>query len=227
MIGCLDRGIELRRSFTTTVTYQGKPLPRVSVEVIHNLEGGTQTLAELTGSDGIARFSNLPPGDYWIKANLLGISAADECFHIDASASRKAKKNVHYEWGDEADSVAQARGRLVDSQSGKGSHPLDNLIHRVIVPIPDARMELRDPLTGATYKSVSGPDGQFVFEHVPNGTYVLHIDDTKGAQDVALDATDLLIRVDDHAKRRALLISHRTPGGGSCDGTSLEIVGAQ
>jgi hypothetical protein len=126
----MDRGDELRRSFTVKVTHQGKPLPRVSVQITGNSEGANpQTLSELTSGNGTAHFENLPPGNYWIKADLLGIGAAHECFHIKSSA-RKAKKDRRYDWGDEPVSVAQAVGRLVDSQPGKGRSPRQNLRHR-------------------------------------------------------------------------------------------------
>jgi hypothetical protein len=228
VVGCLDRGVELRRSFTTTVTHQGKPLPRVSVQVTGNPENGERReFSELTGSDGRAYFSNLPPGDYWIKAELLGIGAGYECFHVNASASKNAKNNRRYDWGDEAVSVAQAVGRLVDSQPGQGPNPLQNLLHRVKVPIPNAKMELRKPINDTTYTTVSDANGHFAFEHVPNGIYVLRIDAGPNAEKQPFDATDLLIRFSDKAKRSTLLLTQEHPDGGSCGGTSLEVEDAR
>jgi hypothetical protein len=65
----------------------------VSVQVTGNSENGERReFSELTGSDGMAHFSNLPPGNYWIKTELLGIGAGYECFHVNASASKKRKK---------------------------------------------------------------------------------------------------------------------------------------
>jgi len=120
--GCLDRGIELRRNFTVTVTHHGKPLLGVSVQITGDSEGAdSQSFTELTSSDGTAHFTHLPPGDYWIKADLLGIAAGYECFHINSLASTKAKKSRRYDWGDEAPAVRQAVGRLLDSQPGKGA----------------------------------------------------------------------------------------------------------
>jgi hypothetical protein len=223
-VGCLDRGVEFRRSFTVTVTHQGKPLPRVSVQVTGNSEGGDrQAFSELTRSNGTAHFANLPPGNYWIKADLLGIGAGYECFHIRTSASRKAKKNRRYDWGDDAVSATQAVGRLVDSQPGKGSNALQNLLHRINVPITEAKMELREPVTGTTYTSASDTNGHFAFDHVPNGLYVLHIDAETASENRPFDETNLLVRFSDTAKRSTLLLSRREPGGGSCGGTSLEI----
>ncbi len=123
--GCLDGGVELRRNFIVTVTHQDKPLPGVRVQITSNSDvAGHQSFSEQTGVDGTAHFANLPTGDYWIKADLLGIGAGYECFHINSTASRKAKKSRRYEWGDEAVSAAQAAGRLVDSQPSKGGNVL-------------------------------------------------------------------------------------------------------
>lgn len=224
LAGCANRGVELRRNFIVTVTHQDKPLPGVSIQITGNSDvAGHRSFSELTRVDGTAHFANLPPGDYWIKADLLGIAAGYECFHINSSASRKAKKNRHFDWGDDPVSVAQAVGRLVDSQPGKGGNPLQNLLHRVNVPIAEAEMELRQPVSGATYTTVSDASGHFAFDHVPNGTYVLHIDAGTGSGNRPFDTVGLLVRLSDTAKRSTLLLSRREPGGGSCGGTSLEI----
>ena len=224
LAGCVDRGLEMRRNFSVMVTHQDKPLPGVSIQITGNSEGSSrQSFSGLTGSDGTARFANLPPGDYWITADLLGIAAAYECFHINTFASRKAKKRRRYGWGDDAFGASQAIGRLVDSQPGKGPNALQNLLHRVDVPIAEAHMELRQPITNRVFTTVSDPNGHFAFFHVPNGTYVLHIDGGTAPGDLPFDATDLLVQFSDTAKTGTLLLSRREPGGGSCGGTSLEI----
>jgi hypothetical protein len=224
LVGCLDRGIELRRDFTVRVTHEGKPLPGVTVQITGNSgEGNHQSFSGLTNSDGTAHFTNLSAGDYWIQADLLGINAAYECFHINSSASRRAKKSRHYEWGDEPPAVRQAVGRLVDSQPGKGGNPLENLLHRIDVPIVEARLELRQPVMGTVYTTLSDANGHFAFERVPDGVYVLHIEAGETPENRSLDATDLLVRLSDRAKRSTLRLSRREAGGGSCGGTSLEI----
>ena len=111
----------------------------------------------------------------------------------------------------------------IDSQPGKGPNALQNLLHRVDVPIAEAHMELRQPITNRVFTTVSDPNGHFEFSHVPNGTYVLHIDGRTAPEDRPFDATDLLIQFSDTGKTGTLLLSRREPGGGSCGGTSLEI----
>jgi len=224
LVGCADRGVELRKNFIVTVTHQDKPLPGVSVQITGNSEvPGHQSFSELTGVDGTAHFASLPPGDHWIEADLLGIEAAYECFHINSFASKKAKKNRRYEWGDMAPAIRQAVGRLVDSQPGNGGNPLENLLHRVDVPIAGARLELRQPFMGTAYATVSDANGHFAFDRVPEGTYVLHIEAGAAPGGRSFDSTDLLIQLNITAKQGALLLARREAGGGSCGGTSLEI----
>jgi hypothetical protein len=119
--------------------------------------------------------------------------------------------------------VRQAEGRLVDSQPGKGGTPLENLLHRVNVPIAEAKLELRPPVAGTVYTTVSDADGHFAFDRVRDGIYVLHIDAGTASGNRAFDLTDLLVRFSGTAKRSTLLLTRREPGGGSCGGTSLEI----
>src|SRR5260370_38132779 len=96
LVGCVDRGVELRRNFIVTVTHQDKPLPGVSVQITGNSDvAGHQSFLELTGVDGTAHFASLPPGDYWIKADLLGIEAGYECFDIKLShQERRGRQGV-------------------------------------------------------------------------------------------------------------------------------------
>jgi hypothetical protein len=176
-VACLDRGVELRRNFTVGVTHEGKALPGVIVQITGNSEGEShRSFSGITSSNGTAHFANILPGDYWIQADLLGISAGYECFHINPTASRNAKKGRSYEWGDEPLGAREAVGRLVDSQPGKGGNPLENLLHRVDVPIPQARLELRQPVIGTVYTTVSDANGHFAFGRVRDGIYVLHVE---------------------------------------------------
>ncbi len=138
-------------------------------------------------------------------------------------ASRKARKTRRYEWGDMAPAIRQTIGRLVDSQPGKGGNPLENLLHRVDVPIAGARLELRQPFMGTVYTTISDANGYFAFDQVPEGTYALHIEAGTASGDRTVDSTDLLIQLSITAKQGTLLLARREAGAGSCGGTSIEI----
>lgn len=222
--GCLNGGIELRRDFEIRVAHDGKPLRGVAVEVTRYSEGaGQQSFSELTNDSGVSHFINIPSGDYWVKAELLGVYAGYECFHIPSVPTAKAKKSRKYEWADEAPATREAAGRLVESQPGKGGTPLENLTRRVLVPITGAKLELRQPAVGTVYKTETDANGKFAFGRVPDGTYVLQIEASGGPENLPLEEADLAVRIQDAGKGSGLLVTQRRAGGGSCGGMSLEI----
>jgi hypothetical protein len=221
MAGCLNHGVELHRTFVVMVKHAGKPLAGVAVQV----SGSGRQFTVFSTTEGSAQITDLLPGDYWLYAQFLGIGAAYECFHISDRPTRKAKRKLTYKWGDDAPATQRIAGRLIDSQPAKGGTPLWNLVHRVEVPIAGASLELKSPDTVAVYTAMSGDDGTFAFHDVPNGTYVLHIEGgSAGAR--TYDATDQLVEIDPKATRKALLLARRDASGGSCGGTSLELLSA-
>lgn len=224
LASCLHTGMEMRQDFAVTVTHDGKPLAGVAVQVTSSVEGkNRQPFSGITSGDGTVHVTNLPSGEYWLNAELLGISAAYECFHVSNRPSRKAKGKLTYEWGDEAPGTQRIAGKLIDSQPGNGGTPLSNLIHRIEVPISGAGLKLQNPTTGAVYTTTSDHNGDFAFDTIPTGTYVLHIEGG-GAGERGYDATDLLIELNFHATRNALLLTRRDAGGGSCGGTYLDLL---
>lgn len=215
----------MRSSFVVHVTHQDKPLAGVTVEVrkFGGENNNTDLFSGTTALDGTVQVATLPPGEYWLDAGLLGISAVSECFHIGSNASRKAKKRVTYEWGDSASAVRQIAGKLIDSQPGQGGTPIWNLIHRVDVPITEAKLKLENPLTRTVYTTTSDVDGRFTFAGIANGIYVLHIEAGIAPGDREYNSTDLLIRLSDTANRNTLLLARQDGGGGSCGDTSLRL----
>lgn len=218
MAGCIDRGVEMRRNFVVVVRHAGKPLSGVAVQV----SGNGKQFTLFTASEGEAYIADLVSGDYWLDAPLLGISAAYQCFHVADRPTRKAKRRLTYDWGDDAPATQRLAGRLIDSQPSKAGSPVWNLLHRVDVPIIGANLKLQDPTTGAIYTETSSNQGDFAFQSIPAGTYVLHIEGGS-AGDRGYDATDQLIELSPQASRNALLLTRRDAGGGSCGGTSLEL----
>jgi hypothetical protein len=225
MAGCAGDGVEMRRTFVVDVTHGGRPLPGVVVEVRgyggenHN----KQLFSSVTARNGKVIVGELPPGNYWLYAEFLGISAGSQCFHVPPSSSHSAKKRIAYEWGDLAPGVRQMAGRLVDSQPGHGSSPILNAIHRVDVPIAHAKLKLENPITAAVYTTESDADGHFTFGDIAPGTYVLHSDGGTVTDGRNYESTDLVVALNHAAKRDTLLLSRREGGGGSCGGTYLEL----
>lgn len=204
----------MRGDFAVKIRHEGKPLPGAAIEI-----AGPQDSTEArkftvtTGEDGVARISNLAPGDYWLDAEYLDIGAAYHCFHVNPKPSRKAKRSLTYDWG----------GKLVDSQPGKGGTPIWNVLHRVDVPIAGAKLTLQNAATRDVYHTTSDTNGAFAFNGIPNGTYVLHIDAGKVEPDREYEASDQLIALGPSARSDSLLLKRREASGGSCGGTILEL----
>ena len=224
MAGCLDRGIEMRSDFAVKIRHADKPLPGAAIKITGpQSTSDAKKLIVTTGEDGIARMSNLAPGDYWLDAEYLDIGAAYHCFYVSEKPSRKAKRSLTYDWGDLAPGTSRIAGKLVDSQPGKGGTPLWNLLHRVDVPIVGAKLTLENATTRDVYRTTSDTNGAFAFDGIPNGTYVLHIEAGKVEPDREYEASDHLIALSSSARRNSLLLKRREASGGSCGGTGLEV----
>jgi hypothetical protein len=220
----MNRGIEMRSDFAVKIRHADRPLAGAALEITGPQgTSDAKKFSVTTGKDGIARISNLAPGDYWLNAEYLVIGAAYHCFHVNEKPSRKAKRSLTYDWGDMAPGTRRIAGKLVDSQPGKGGTPIWNLLHRVDVPIADAKLTLQNATTEAVYHRTSDANGAFAFDRIPAGTYVLHIDAGKVVPDRAYEASDHLIALGSSARRDSLLLKRREAGAGSCGGTSLEL----
>ena len=215
----------MRRTFVVDIAFAGKPLPGVAVEVrgFGGAKNDSKLFSNVTALNGKVNVGELPPGNYWLYTDFLGISAGSQCFHVAPSSSRSAKKRVAYEWGDLAPGVRRMAGQLVDLQPGHGDSPIMNLIHRVDVPIAHAKMKLQNPVTAAVYTPESDAEGHFTFGQIPPGTYVLHVEGGTVTNGRDYESTDLLVALGDTAKSDTLLLSRREAGGGSCGGTELEL----
>jgi hypothetical protein len=203
---------------------RNKPLPGATVEITGPQgTSGAKKFNVTTDKDGFARITNLAPGDYWLNAEYLDIGAGYHCFHIKERPSRKAKRDLAYDWGDLAPGTRRIAGKLLDSQPGKDGTPIGNLLHRVDVPIAAAKLTLQNATTRAVYHTISDANGGFAFDGIPNGTYVLHIDAGKVAPKGDYGASDLLVSLGPTANRDSLLLKRQEASGGSCGGASLAL----
>jgi hypothetical protein len=220
LASCVDGGTEMDANFVVMVHHDGKPLAGVTVEII-SYDGDTiHTQSFTTTSDGTARITILPAGEYWLRAELLGISAAYECFHVAQQPSGSAQSRLEYEWGDHAKPTSRVAGKLMDIQPGTGGTPIWNLIHPVSVPISRARLRLQNAITGESFYVSSDPEGKFEFGLVPAGTYVLHVEGGIGR---GYETTDVVVEVDPGWFRSSFWFTRVDGGGGSCMGPHLDL----
>lgn len=222
-VACIGRGLEMRRNFIVAIVNDKRPLEGVTVEVTRYVDGQPgRVFSTLTNVKGKARVVGLPPGDYWLKAQLLGITATYHCFHVDSAPSRRAKGNVKYQWGTWASPTTRVAGTLMDCQPAKGNNPVLNLVQCTPIPVVAARFKLTNPMTGAAFTTFSNGNGSFAFASMPSGKYVLHVEGGKAlVRDY--DEADLLIKVASNAKWNTLSLTRREAGAGSCGGTYLEL----
>ena len=224
LAGCAGDGAEMRHSFKVRVAHGGKPLSGVTVRIARTGEGGDEKFfLGATDSNGSVRITNLPPGNYWIFADLLGISAGTQCFHVAGHNTSKALKSLKYDWGDLAPTTRNMEGTLVDSQPGQTGTPIERLLRRVDIPIPNAKLTLHDALKGSVTATFTDDKGKFSYPDISKGTYVLHIDSGTAPGGREYDSSDILIVLADKARPDTLRLVRREAGGGSCGGTSLEL----
>lgn len=216
LAGCLNSGAEMNRDFTVTITHDGKPLAGVDVEI--RAIGRTVFSAE-SGSDGTVHVAQLESGEYWIAARFLGVGAAQGCFHVEKQPTSSAKNALHYEWGDDAPATRRVAGKLVENRPGKGGSPLWNQLHRVDVPVVDAKLTLRSALTSDTFRTSSDTNGEFFMDGVPPGTYVLHVEG--GLPAAYGPTTDVVLNVSEHVPHDYMVFK-TDEGGGSCGDLDAE-----
>jgi hypothetical protein len=225
---CLGDGVELRGDFRVDVKHGGKPLPGVSIRVTRNAEDDSgEALSGITTSDGTLRIENLPSGKYWLNAELLGIDAGSQCFHVAPQPSRNAKTKIKYDWGDLVPASRHIEGRFVYAEPGQGGNRLWNFMHQVEVPINAASLTLSDPFSSKTYSINSDNDGHFSFGGVPDGLYVLHIQGGIASGGRSYESANLLIRLSKTANSDALLLKRTIADFGGCGGVDLELESKQ
>jgi len=206
LVPCVNDGVELRQDFIVRVKLEGKALPGVKVEITRGRRPFDTRIIKsyFTGSDGLARITALPPGQYWLSAGVLGISAAYHCFHVSEESSRRAKRLIAYEWGYGAPLIRQVSGKLVDVQLGASDNPLWNSLHPVDVPIIGATLRLTDARTGQVFTTTSDDRGEFAFGALPDGTYVLHSEGGRTGR--PYEPTDLLLKISSRARTSAVAL---------------------
>lgn len=173
------RNLEMRTNLVVSVTHDKKPLGGVTIDVYRSDQNGESALL-LSGkskADGTFVVADLRPGGYWLGVTLLGVQAAGpDCFQVTKRPPKKAKRALTYSWGDNPLVVSQLAGKLTERQPGTGGTPAWNHEHLVSLPIPRARLTLRNATSGASYTTTSTEDGGFAFDSVPSGIYVLQVE---------------------------------------------------
>lgn len=216
--GCSEYKVAMRRAFEVSIRHDGKPLRGATVDIVSQGNNGFR-FSGVTGDDGTIFVTDLAPGNYQLTSSLLGVYAGSECFHVQQPFFRAGKSRLIYEWGGNPAETRRIFGRMVDVMPGKSGSPLWNHIHRVEVPIKEARISLSSPTSGRISETNTGADGTFSFNDLPNGIYVLHAEG--GFSELPYDSSTKLIKLSSSSKINGFKL-RRTPNGSDCGFTFLE-----
>jgi hypothetical protein len=174
--------VQLRSTFTVEVRHDGHPLLGATVTVTGD-SGTKGNFRGVTGPSGILTVSKLPPGNYSVDAEYLGLSATEtaptssSCFKVARFGRKSAINRVVYEWHSTyATAIRAVSGQITESALGTDPNPVQRFLHKIEVPIRSARLTLRKVEADGSFDSVADADGTFQFPEVPPGLYVLQID---------------------------------------------------
>jgi hypothetical protein len=167
--------------FTVKVAFNGTAMADVAVVLEANESIPTFVSAEpisrRTDSSGIAEFSAIQPGEYWIRVDeLLFESLATVTVDPDATDT----EDVELEWPSVSETVQNVRGTLISSESS--------------APVAGVRVELLDIRTarvlGVTWTDLAG------FYEIPftdEGIYALRFsppDEFGGHEDLGIELSN-------------------------------------
>ncbi len=201
---CDDTAPRMHRSFTVRVTADQTPLSGVRVEVktFYQKAGKEDKVLfkGTTGADGSMRVPKLKSGHYILSAAYLGLPVAYDCFRVGGHSGRP-QKDMSYTWGDDAPSTGEIRGVLTNGEIDVKWSVVERMTHpRIAVPISGATLSLRGPSVKEPYTTITNADGRFDFSGVPNGVYVLHVDEGKSKSGFSHEKNDQMIRVSNESK---------------------------
>ena len=224
---CDTQRVEMEANFRVIIKLGRTGLHGAKVEITA-LPTGRLIVTELTESSGRAAIKKLPRGDYHIRVSYLGVTAGDECFHVQAQSSASARSTLRYRWGGYGVAMRAVAGSVEEWQPGKGvtllegkggtllagkdGHPILRLDLGRTVPIEGVTTYLENALTREVLRSQSDDNGMFQFAAVPDGIYVLHIEGGKTTR--AYTPTDMIVPVSHTATRGSVVLTLNEDGCG-------------
>jgi hypothetical protein len=212
----LEHGLEVRSDLIVLITYAGTPLAKATVQITKLYGSDPDVFWGSTATDGTVHINGLRPGNYMLDARWLGISMAHEQIEVLATETNLAKSTLEYEWGKSSIAVRVPAGKVMDTRSRPDADPLEDMLNPVEVPMDSVRLELRHPTNGTAYSTVSDERGEFAFDGVSTGNYVLHIQGGKNYSD-----SDFVVQVTPTAARDSLHLRKSVMG---CGGDGFYIV---
>jgi len=172
---------EVGSTFSIQISFREAPVAGVRIEL--EREGQVAATAR-TNSHGVARFSAIPPGEYWPRAGD-GLAFPRGSQEIKVVLNHPNREKLKLEWPADAMSVRGVRGRLTTSE----------LLDDPDVPMQNHRVDLLDLRTARLVESVqTNANGEYEFKTAEPGLYALRVSlPMKGEQ--SFESHDLAIEV--------------------------------
>jgi hypothetical protein len=207
---CLGKGVAVRSDFSVQVTIDGNSMPNATVKISTQKE--ENVFSATTDALGSVRLK-LPPGAYRLTTELMGARTEDYCFHVN----KRGARSLTYEWaGAYVVKTPHIAGKFIDvrlvrnGEFSDSGQPLE-------VPLGGVKFKLQDPLTAQVWSAASDENGNFAFDSVPEGIYVLHVEGGIAPGGRQYHPVDLQIRLEHKSARGPLIFRN----GYDC-GTVLE-----
>jgi hypothetical protein len=187
-------------NFSVNVMLDGKPFAGMRV-FLEPEDDSKKSFRLETRSDqnGIAHFTAVKPGRYFIEAARLGVEVGPGTVIVE---KRGSSESIELDWPlRHKYTVSSVTGRL-QRHLFRRSNLIEGYIHPEIGPLAGATLTLsRVDSEEEKTEIVTNADGGFTFPTVEPGNYLLHIAERPSSEYAYLIDDYLLIEVDPAASR--------------------------
>jgi hypothetical protein len=177
VFGTSLRPLELRQvssHLTVVVTHREKPIAGIKVQVVR--EGSPDPIfTKTTDENGTVLIDGLMAGRYFLTASYEEFNAGTEWIEVAAAPNAKAKKRLKLQWADWSYQTSRVAGTLTGLVPGNTGHPLMDIVHPSMTVFPGVAITLKSAFSEDELHTISDSSGAFLFDDVPDGTYILTI----------------------------------------------------
>lgn len=172
------RSLELRQvssRLTVVVTHRKKPIAGIKVQIIPE-KRVDPVFTSSTDERGIVLIDGLAAGRYYLTASYEEFEAGKEWIEVVAVPKAKIKKRFDFQWADWSYQTRRVAGTLTGLVPGNTGHPLMDIAHPNPTVYPGVAITLKNAFAEDERHTISDSTGAFLFDHVPEGIYILTIE---------------------------------------------------
>jgi hypothetical protein len=176
--------------FSLQLSFHGSPIAGVPVSLSKN---GIAASTAKTNSHGVARFSEIPPGQY-DPSSPGGLIFPSGSLVIEVNAHHPSGEKVKLEWP----------GYSITTQNLRGKFTVSELLNEPGIPLRNAPVELLEPYTATLIESrPTDINGDYEFATRISGIYVLRLRLAK-KDGSGFETRDLPVELDPAAKEYSI-----------------------